>query len=99
MFCSTQAGSPNPLVKLFTVDLKNLQPSATVPSKIEIPVPPQLANDEHIINAVKWANNETLFTSWMNRVQNKAYLQTCVGSECKPVKSSNESTILLVIIV
>lgn len=73
-------------MKLFTVDLKDLKPNAeTVPINNEIKPPHPLASAEHIISVVKWVNNDTLFASWMNRVQNRAILQTCVGSECKPV--------------
>lgn len=72
-----KAGAPNPIVTLHTINLENLSP--TKPAKINsIAVPAELASRNHLITFVQWANNDELITSWMNRVQNVAYLQKCV---------------------
>lgn len=53
----------------------------------EMLVPEPLRNQDHIISAVGWQNNNTFASSWMNRVQNQAYLQTCTSNgQCVQVK-------------
>lgn len=81
-----KTGSANPTVQLFSVDLKTLANENKI-EKHEILAPTSLRNEEHIIAVVAWANNETLLSSWMNRVQNEAYVQTCVDDKCKVLKS------------
>ncbi|KAL3280819.1 hypothetical protein HHI36_004050 [Cryptolaemus montrouzieri] len=61
-----KAGTPNPLVSLHAVDLsdltniKNLEP------------PNNLAAQQPILSAVKWATNGTIAAIWLNRVQNES---------------------------
>lgn len=81
-----KTGSANPTVQLFSVDLKTLANENKI-EKHEILAPTSLRNEEHIIAVVAWANNETLLSTWMNRVQNEAYVQTCVDDKCKVLKS------------
>lgn len=83
-----KAGSPNPYIKLFFVDLEQIQEDSDV-EKIEIPPPEPLRDIEHIISVVAWANDDVLFSNWMNRVQNESYTQTCRGRDCKLVSLSN----------
>lgn len=81
-----KTGSPNPLVQLFSVDLKTLAEENKI-EKYEILAPFKLRNAEHIIAVVAWANNETLLSTWMNRVQNETYVQTCDDDKCTLLKS------------
>lgn len=79
-----KTGSPNPLVRLFTVDLKRILEKEEL-VRYEIPVPEPLEIYPHIISVVAWANNNTLLSAWMNRVQNKAYIQACENEKCREV--------------
>lgn len=78
-----KTGTPNPTVQLFSIDLKTLVNENQV-ERHEIRSP---ISSEHIIANVAWADNETLLATWMNRVQNETYLQTCVDDKCKILKS------------
>lgn len=75
-----KTGSPNPTVKLFSVNLKTLE-------KYENPAPIKLRNIEHIIAVVAWANDDTLLSTWMNRVQNETVVQICENAACKLLNS------------
>lgn len=79
-----KTGSPNPLVKLFSVDLKELVEDQKL-IKYEVVAPKALREQPHIVSVVSWLNNETLLSTWMNRVQNQAYIQTCIDEDCKDV--------------
>lgn len=66
--------------------MNDLKPDPnSVPVKKEIKVPRLFAKEDHIISVVKWISNDTLLAVWMNRVQNRAHLQTCTDDDCKPV--------------
>lgn len=80
-----KVGSPNPIVTLFTVDLNTLVAGQPAVSQALL-VPEALRNEDHIISAVGWQNNNTLASSWMNRVQNRAFVQACTGSVCQVVR-------------
>lgn len=86
-----KTGSPNPLVQLFSVDLETVADENKV-EKYEVLAPIELRNVQHIIAVVAWANNGTLLSTWMNRVQNKTYVQTCVDDKCKLLMSWASST-------
>lgn len=79
-----KTGSNNPLVKLFWVDLAGASPKDEV-KKVQINPPDELIDDQHIISVVAWANNQTLLSAWMNRVQNHAIVEACDGQSCRPV--------------
>lgn len=81
-----KTGTPNPLVQLFSVDLRTLA-NDNVVEKYEVLPPINLRNVENIIAVVAWANNDTLLSTWMNRVQNETYVQLCVDDKCKVLKS------------
>lgn len=69
---------------LYSVELSTLVPGQPI-VRNNMLVPAQLQNEDHIISAVGWQNNESFASSWMNRVQNKAYLQRCIGNNCVQV--------------
>lgn len=71
-------------MKLYSVNLSGLTPGQPV-TKNELIAPPEVRNEEHVLTAVAWQNNETVISVWMNRVQNRAYLQRCVNSVCNTV--------------
>lgn len=79
-----KTGTNNPLVKLFLVDLTNVARNETV-KKVQIPAPEKLREQQHIVSVVAWANNETLLSTWMNRVQNHAIVEACRGQSCQQV--------------
>lgn len=73
-----KAGSPNPNVQLFTVDL--LRAERNVEFITEIPRPSQLNTEtDYVITVVEWLDNDNVLSAWMNRVQNLAYLQVFDG--------------------
>lgn len=84
-----KVGAPNPLVALFVVDLSAAAaaPAGQAVVRQEQSVPAALAQEEHIISAVGWQTNDTFVSTWMNRVQNRAALQSCRGSQCKVFKT------------
>jgi dipeptidyl-peptidase 4 len=72
-----KSGAPNPTVKLYTVDLKEIN-QVNVNQKTELITPPtRLASVEHLITSVSWANDEKLISVWMNRVQNQGLIYKC----------------------
>lgn len=79
-----KTGSNNPLVKLFLVDLSKASSSEPV-KKVQIPAPEELREKQHIVSVVTWANNDTLISTWMNRVQNHAIVEACEGQSCRQV--------------
>lgn len=87
-----KTGSSNPLVKLFLVDLTNASPNEPV-NKTQIPAPEEFRDKQHIVSVVAWANNDTLLSTWMNRVQNHAIVEACKGKSCRQVNSFDSLSI------
>lgn len=79
-----KTGSNNPQVKLFLVDLADASSNEAV-KKDQILAPEELRDKQHIISVVEWANNKTLLSTWMNRVQNHAIVEACEGKSCRQV--------------
>ncbi|XP_058466895.1 venom dipeptidyl peptidase 4 isoform X2 [Malaya genurostris] len=78
-----KSGTPNPVVRLYQVDLAN--PT----TKIEIDPPMALITPEadHIITSVGWATNDRVISIWKNRIQNHAIVKSCDGSNiCSEVQ-------------
>ncbi|XP_046586430.1 venom dipeptidyl peptidase 4 isoform X1 [Neodiprion lecontei] len=73
-----KSGTTNPTVKLFYVDLE-LAAAGNV-TLVEISHPSQLDSDERILAAVAFPTNNLISATWMNRVQNIAYVQLCEPS-------------------
>lgn len=82
-----KTGSSNPLVKLFLVDLSDASSNEAV-KKDQILAPEELREKQHIVSVVGWANNKTLLSTWMNRVQNHAIVEACEGKSCRQVSSA-----------
>ncbi|XP_031621025.1 venom dipeptidyl peptidase 4-like isoform X2 [Contarinia nasturtii] len=86
-----KTGTNNPLVKLFLVDLTTVSPNEAV-IKIQILPPQELREKQHIISVVLWgANNDTLLSTWMNRVQNRAIVEACEGEICRRILDLSSS--------
>lgn len=83
-----KVGSPNPIVTLFTVELSTLVAGQPAVSQALL-APIEVRNEDHIISAVGWQDNNRLAASWMNRVQNRAYIQSCTGSVCQVVSKKS----------
>lgn len=71
-------------MKLFSVNLSSLSAGQPV-VRNEILAPSAVRDVENVITAVAWQNNDSVVSVWMNRVQNQAYLQSCVNSNCNLV--------------
>lgn len=84
-FSYPKTGTKNPLVKLFLVDLTTVSPNDNNVKKVQISPPDELREQQHIISVATWANNDTLLSVWMNRVQNHAIVEACEGPECRRV--------------
>lgn len=76
-----KTGSPNPVARLFSIDLKTLTPTNI--ERYEISAPTDVDPESTIISTVQWADNRTLLSSWMNRVQNQAHIQVCTDDKCR----------------
>lgn len=74
-----KAGARNPIVKLFIVDLENFDPDKL--SEVKKPA----LDDEYLITAVSWANENDLISVWMNRVQDRGLVFKCTGVACQNV--------------
>lgn len=75
-----KAGQANPIVELKVVGLADgVETSANR-------VPKELAAEDHILSAVGWMDNATCVSMWMNRIQNKGYLQRCTAEDCRVFK-------------
>lgn len=86
-----KSGAPNPTVKFFYIDLEGIT-QETVDQKLKnVPAPSELQTVEHLITSVSWANNNTLISVWMNRVQNKAIVYKCIGGSCSNVQTLESS--------
>lgn len=59
-----QAGTTNPTVTLFVVELAN---TANIR---ELTVPTDKVTEDHILGIVFWIDNESLGAIWLNRRQN-----------------------------
>lgn len=78
-----KAGTSNPTVKLFWLDFNEMTQNNVNQTIQNIPVPIEFSTVDHLITSVAWANNNTLISVWMNRVQNKAIILKCaVGGSC-----------------
>lgn len=75
-----KAGSVNPTVKFFYADFDGLTQANAHEKVFNIAVPTEFASIEHLITSVQWANDNTLISAWMNRIQNKAIINKCVIS-------------------
>lgn len=86
-----KVNTPNPVSTLYSVLLTDVRigQQATLHQML---VPEALHNQDHLITAVGWQNNETFVSTWMNRVQNTAYLQACTGTSCRQLKTISSST-------
>ncbi|XP_056157196.1 dipeptidyl peptidase 4-like [Lampris incognitus] len=62
-------GTPNPVVKLFVVDVANT-------TKITpVVVPPSFGSGEHYLATVTWVTDERVAVQWLKRKQNHAIIQ------------------------
>uniref|UniRef100_A0A3Q3LKL2 Dipeptidyl peptidase like 10 n=1 Tax=Mastacembelus armatus TaxID=205130 RepID=A0A3Q3LKL2_9TELE len=66
-----KAGQPNPVVKLFVVNLYG--PTHT----LELMPPETLKLREHYVTMVKWISNTKTSVRWLNRAQNISILTVC----------------------
>lgn len=87
-----KTGTGNPIASLHIIDLTKLNDQQNVPDVFTVPIPTELQNREYIISVVSWANSKTLLSTYMNRVQNEAYIQTCQDKSCKPLYSMSSKT-------
>jgi dipeptidyl-peptidase 4 len=78
-----KAGTKNPEIKLFYVDLTTAQTQVNLR---EIPVPEKYRNADldHIITSVSWANGNDLIAVFTNRVQNRGGITKC-STDATPV--------------
>ncbi|XP_076270794.1 venom dipeptidyl peptidase 4-like isoform X2 [Rhynchophorus ferrugineus] len=81
-----KAGTPNPTVQLFYVDLDGYITS-------ELEVPTELENLQPVITAVVWSSSDSVVAIWMNRVQNQAAVVLYENGSSVPkiIKSIYES--------
>lgn len=86
-----KTGSNNPTVKLYLVDLTSTSSSDEV-KKVQIDAPEEFKKEQHIISVVAWANNDTLLSAWMNRVQNHMIVKTCGKENCDQVLNLTSKT-------
>lgn len=77
-----KAGTPNPEVSLFQVDLSN----PTVMSEIKPPAALITAENDHIITSIGWASGDRVVSIWKNRVQNHAIITSCNATSCIEVQ-------------
>ncbi|XP_061090354.1 inactive dipeptidyl peptidase 10-like isoform X1 [Conger conger] len=66
-----KAGQPNPIVKLYVVNLYG--PTHTQ----ELPPPDSLQAREYYVAMVKWISNTNAVVRWLNRAQNVSVLTVC----------------------
>lgn len=82
-----KVAAKNPEVKLFYVDLANVQAnnsSSVVLHEIAVPEKFQTSHVDHLITSVSWATNNDLIAVFMNRVQNKGEIRKCSISNGQP---------------
>ena len=75
-----KVAAKNPELKLFYVDLTNVQAnnsSSVVRHEVPVPEKFQTSLKDHLITSVSWATNNDLIAVFMNRVQNKGEIRKC----------------------
>uniref|UniRef100_A0A3Q3H019 Dipeptidyl peptidase like 10 n=1 Tax=Labrus bergylta TaxID=56723 RepID=A0A3Q3H019_9LABR len=79
-----KAGQPNPVVKLFVVNLYG--PTHT----LELMPPETLKLREHYVTMVKWISKTKTAVRWLNRAQNISFLTVCdtTTGACRHEESS-----------
>ncbi|XP_062862751.1 inactive dipeptidyl peptidase 10-like [Trichomycterus rosablanca] len=79
-----KAGQPNPMVKLFVVNLYG--PTHT----LELTPPDELKLREHYIVMVKWISKTKMAVRWLNRAQNVSILTVCDSTTGACIKRHEE---------
>uniref|UniRef100_A0A1A9V199 Venom dipeptidyl peptidase 4 n=1 Tax=Glossina austeni TaxID=7395 RepID=A0A1A9V199_GLOAU len=81
-----KSGTNNPLVAVRLFDISSLAPSMVL-----ITAPIDVVGKDHILQNVKWTNNEKFVVTWLNRRQNIASIQACSAEGvCSEVKRLSE---------
>ncbi|KAI9585124.1 hypothetical protein GQX74_000971 [Glossina fuscipes] len=81
-----KSGTNNPLVAVRLFDISSLAPSMVL-----ITAPTDVVGKDHILQNVKWTNNDKFIVTWLNRRQNIASIQACSAEGvCKEVKRLSE---------
>lgn len=65
-----QAGTTNPTVELFMVELDG----SDNPSRMKLEPPVSIVSSDHILGTVFWINDEQVGAIWLNRRQDQAVL-------------------------
>uniref|UniRef100_A0A672LE01 Inactive dipeptidyl peptidase 10-like n=1 Tax=Sinocyclocheilus grahami TaxID=75366 RepID=A0A672LE01_SINGR len=79
-----KAGKPNPMVKLFVVNLYG--PTHT----LELTPPDELKLREHYVVMVKWISKTKTAVRWLNRAQNASILTVCDSTTGACIKETSE---------
>uniref|UniRef100_A0A671QFP0 Inactive dipeptidyl peptidase 10-like n=1 Tax=Sinocyclocheilus anshuiensis TaxID=1608454 RepID=A0A671QFP0_9TELE len=79
-----KAGKPNPMVKLFVVNLYG--PTHT----LELTPPDELKLREHYVVMVKWISKTKTAVRWLNRAQNVSILTVCDSTTGACIKETSE---------
>uniref|UniRef100_A0A8C2GQ77 Uncharacterized protein n=1 Tax=Cyprinus carpio TaxID=7962 RepID=A0A8C2GQ77_CYPCA len=79
-----KAGQPNPMVKLFVVNLYG--PTHT----LELTPPDELKLREHYVVMVKWISKTKTAVRWLNRAQNVSILTVCDSTTGACIKEASE---------
>ncbi|XP_037395183.1 inactive dipeptidyl peptidase 10-like isoform X2 [Pygocentrus nattereri] len=81
-----KAGQPNPMVKLFVVNLYG--PTHT----LELTPPDRLKLREHYVVMVKWISKTKTAVRWLNRAQNISILTVCDSTTGACIKRHEETS-------
>uniref|UniRef100_A0A9J7XGE5 Inactive dipeptidyl peptidase 10-like n=1 Tax=Cyprinus carpio carpio TaxID=630221 RepID=A0A9J7XGE5_CYPCA len=81
-----KAGQPNPMVKLFVVNLYG--PTHT----LELTPPDELKLREHYVVMVKWISKTKTAVRWLNRAQNVSILTVCDSTTGACIKRHEEAS-------
>uniref|UniRef100_A0A672LF15 Inactive dipeptidyl peptidase 10-like n=1 Tax=Sinocyclocheilus grahami TaxID=75366 RepID=A0A672LF15_SINGR len=81
-----KAGKPNPMVKLFVVNLYG--PTHT----LELTPPDELKLREHYVVMVKWISKTKTAVRWLNRAQNASILTVCDSTTGACIKRHEETS-------
>ncbi|XP_067300735.1 inactive dipeptidyl peptidase 10-like isoform X1 [Pseudorasbora parva] len=81
-----KAGQPNPMVKLFVVNLYG--PTHT----LELTPPDELKLREHYVVMVKWISKTKTAVRWLNRAQNVSILTVCDSTTGACIKRHEETS-------
>uniref|UniRef100_A0A671Q9S6 Inactive dipeptidyl peptidase 10-like n=1 Tax=Sinocyclocheilus anshuiensis TaxID=1608454 RepID=A0A671Q9S6_9TELE len=81
-----KAGKPNPMVKLFVVNLYG--PTHT----LELTPPDELKLREHYVVMVKWISKTKTAVRWLNRAQNVSILTVCDSTTGACIKRHEETS-------